>query len=288
MSYLEDFENTLKDVVNAKRLSASKMTKLTDITLKSVEHDTKLVAILYRTHKSLSSTAKVSSLYAFDALARAARSYATKRGIIGDINSSTGNAATFLLKVEGVLDGLFQDMIALDNAEAKEKTKKVLDIWTKSNTFPSPVLARLREIMDSRKETVKNPMPPVTRVETQALPIITTPPSATPSQGPTPPLSESVQSTLLALVKSRFGALLNLSMQPNTTKHRDCSTPRWGSVVATVGFDGKHPKWWSSIAIYNPAPVAKCAAPICDTASSPVSSKQPTTTLFFLTVTRSA
>jgi hypothetical protein len=33
----QDFENTLKDVVNAKRLSASKMTKLTDITLKSVE-----------------------------------------------------------------------------------------------------------------------------------------------------------------------------------------------------------------------------------------------------------
>jgi protein NRD1 len=50
-------------------------------------------------------------------------------------------------------------------------------------------------------ETVKNPMPPVTRVETQALPIITTPPPATPSQGPTPPLSESVQSTLLALLE---------------------------------------------------------------------------------------
>ncbi|KAG1767174.1 hypothetical protein EV702DRAFT_1147761 [Suillus placidus] len=200
MTHLEDFENTLKDVVNAKRLSASKMAKLTDIALKSVEHDTKLVAILYRTHKSLSSTAKVSSLYAFDALARAARSYATKRGITGDIHLSTGNAATFLLKVEGVLDGLFQDMVALDNAEAKEKTKKVLDIWTKSNTFPSPVLARLREMVDSRKESVKNPTPPVARVETQALPIITTPPSATPSQGPTPPLPESVQSTLLALL----------------------------------------------------------------------------------------
>jgi len=61
----------------------------------------------------------VASLYAFDALARAARNYATKRGITGELKSSTGNAATFLLKVEGVLDGLFQDMIALDNAEAK-------------------------------------------------------------------------------------------------------------------------------------------------------------------------
>ncbi|KAG1746544.1 uncharacterized protein EDB91DRAFT_99402 [Suillus paluster] len=178
MNYLEDFENTLKDVVNAKRLSASKMTKLTEIAMNS---------------------AKVSSLYAFDALARAARNYATKRGITGDLNSSTGNAATFLLKVEGVLDGLFQDMITLDNAEAKEKTKKVLDIWTKSNTFPSPVLTRLREIMDSRKESVKNPTPPIARVEAQAVPKVTTP-STTPSQNATPPLPESVQSTLLALL----------------------------------------------------------------------------------------
>ncbi|KAG0709368.1 hypothetical protein DFH29DRAFT_842119 [Suillus ampliporus] len=211
MTYLEDFENTLKDVVNAKRLSASKMTKLTEIAMKSVEHDTKLVAILYRTHKSLSSSAKVSSLYAFDALARAARNYATKHGITGDLNSSTGNAATFLLKVEGVLDGLFQDMIALDNAEAKEKTKKVLDIWTKSNTFPSPVLTRLREITDSRKESVKNPTPPIARVEAQALPKNTVP-SATPSQNTTPPLPESVQSTLLALL----GQAAQAAGQPRT------------------------------------------------------------------------
>lgn len=61
----------------------------------------------------------MSSLYAFDALARAARSSVTKRGITGDIKSEMGNAATFLLKIEGVLDGLFQDMVSLDNSEAK-------------------------------------------------------------------------------------------------------------------------------------------------------------------------
>lgn len=72
--------------------------------------------------------------------------------------------------------------------------------------------------MDSRKETVKNSMPPVTRVETQALPIITTPPSATPSQGPTPPLSESVQSTLLALLEQAKQAAGHPRIQtpPNT------------------------------------------------------------------------
>lgn len=61
----------------------------------------------------------MSSLYAFDALARAARSLVHKRGITGDTKSGVGNAATFLLKMEGVLDGLFQDMVSLDNSEAK-------------------------------------------------------------------------------------------------------------------------------------------------------------------------
>jgi len=77
------------------------------------------VSILYRTHKSLPPSAKVSSLYIFDALCRAARHQAHKQGIVGDINSPTGNCATFLLKVEGVLEGLFQDMIAIGTSESK-------------------------------------------------------------------------------------------------------------------------------------------------------------------------
>lgn len=74
---------------------------------------------MYRTHKALPSAAKVSSLYAFDALARAARSKVVKHNLTGDIKSEKGNCATFLLKVEGVLDGLFQDMVASGSPESK-------------------------------------------------------------------------------------------------------------------------------------------------------------------------
>lgn len=83
------------------------------------QNDTQLVSILYRTHKSLPMAAKVSSLYVFDALCRAARHQANKQGITADINSSHGNCATFLLKVEGVLEGLFQDMIMVGSPESK-------------------------------------------------------------------------------------------------------------------------------------------------------------------------
>ncbi|KAG8220999.1 hypothetical protein J3R82DRAFT_2508 [Butyriboletus roseoflavus] len=192
MAALEDFENTLKEVVSAKRLSASKMNRLTEIAMKSLEDDTKLVAILYRTHKSLPNSAKVSSLYAFDALARAARSLVNKRGVTGDINLEKGNAATFLLKIEGVLDGLFQDMVSLDNSEAKEKTKKVHEIWVKTNTFPSAVLTRLRDILsDVRKENAVNPTPPIDPRTTEALAMSTT------SQATLVP---DAQATLLALL----------------------------------------------------------------------------------------
>jgi protein NRD1 len=85
-----------------------------------IQHDTQLVSILYRTHKALTSTtAKISSLYAFDALCRAARSQVVKKGLTSDSNSEKGNEATFLSKVEGVLEGLVQDMISTGSTEAK-------------------------------------------------------------------------------------------------------------------------------------------------------------------------
>lgn len=61
----------------------------------------------------------MSSLYAFDALSRAARSQVNKHAMTGDINSEKGNCATFLLKVEGILEGLFQDMTMIGTAESK-------------------------------------------------------------------------------------------------------------------------------------------------------------------------
>jgi protein NRD1 len=84
-----------------------------------MQSGSQLVSILYRTHKSLPTSAKVPSLYAFDALCRAARHQVTKQGITGNINDEKGNCATFLLKIEGILDGLFRDMIVSGPPDAK-------------------------------------------------------------------------------------------------------------------------------------------------------------------------
>jgi len=90
-----------------------------------------MVSMLYRTHKSLQPQFKVPSLYAFDALARAARSHALKHGFTGD--AQTGNSATFLLKLEAILEGLFQDVVGSGVSEVKVSINHVaadLPIYT--------------------------------------------------------------------------------------------------------------------------------------------------------------
>lgn len=158
MATIESFEGLLKELVNAKRLSASGMNTLTDKAMTLMENDTQLISILYRTHKTLSPTSKIHSLYTFDALARAARSKVNKLGLSGDINAEKGNCATFLLKMDGILDSLILDMMSSEKPEAKEKTKKILDIWTKNNTFSPSVLARLADIAkDTHKGAYHDP-----------------------------------------------------------------------------------------------------------------------------------
>ncbi|KAJ7759202.1 hypothetical protein B0H16DRAFT_1534769 [Mycena metata] len=201
MAQLTEFETALKEVVYAKRLSASKMNNLTEVALKSMQDDTQLVSILYRTHKSLQPAAKVSSLYVFDALARAARTQVVKQRLTGDINSVKGNCATFLLKVEGVLEGLVQDMLSISTPESKEKTKKVLDIWSKGSTFPPAILVRLKDLLS---ETEKDNAVKITS-DPRSAAVITPPVVAPlPSAPPAPVLDP--QATLLALLTQAASA----------------------------------------------------------------------------------
>lgn len=79
------------------------------------QHDTHIISILYKTHRSLSpkSTQKINSLYTFNALATTAKTMVDK-GVArkGDANAELGAgfATGFLNKMEGVLEGLVSDM----------------------------------------------------------------------------------------------------------------------------------------------------------------------------------
>ncbi|KAF9006109.1 hypothetical protein BDQ17DRAFT_1423815 [Cyathus striatus] len=142
MSTVEDFEALLKDVIQAKRLSASKMQKLTETALKIMDKDTQVVSILYRTHMGTSGPAKLHSLYVFDALARAARHQVNKHGFIADSKSQTGNCASFLLKAEGVVEGVLRDTVLSGNSESKVSGISALLIFSifPTTMFPQPRL----------------------------------------------------------------------------------------------------------------------------------------------------
>ena len=68
---------------------------------------------MYRTHKALPSSNKVSSLYVFDAVARAMKQASKSKSI--KTEAGQGTPTTFLLKLEGVLDGLFNDLSAVSD-----------------------------------------------------------------------------------------------------------------------------------------------------------------------------
>jgi hypothetical protein len=76
-----------------------------------LQFDTYLVTALYRLHRTLPacSQEKINSLYCFDSISRACRSK-VKRGIGARIEK-TGTFAGFLQQVEGVLDGLIEDLV---------------------------------------------------------------------------------------------------------------------------------------------------------------------------------
>ncbi|KAH9036435.1 hypothetical protein EDB84DRAFT_1437675 [Lactarius hengduanensis] len=186
------------------------------------KNDAQMVSTLYRTHKALQPQYKVPSLYAFDALARAARSHATKHGFAGD--SRPGNSATFLLKLEAILEGLFRDMMGSGVSEGKvcqgkygrriapsvlttccgttisgqgEEDSRYLD---QIGYFPPAVLTRLENVLKGDDAPVPAPV-----LDAVIEPVMHSAPPQTalnPPETPTNPTSQaaSVHAALLALL----------------------------------------------------------------------------------------
>lgn len=78
-----------------------------------------MISLMYRMHKGLPAPNKVSSLYVFDSISRAAHRQKSKKAQVADLNSTVGNAASFLVRLEGILDGLVEDMLVHGPPEAK-------------------------------------------------------------------------------------------------------------------------------------------------------------------------
>lgn len=105
------FDTLLERTVVNNRLSGSKVKELQDLALKAVAHDHHLVTSLLKLNTSLppASTARISSLYVFDAIARAAK--AAAKGTQVSTERGRGTPAGLLAKMEGVVDDWIQGMV---------------------------------------------------------------------------------------------------------------------------------------------------------------------------------
>ncbi|KAE8538913.1 hypothetical protein D1P53_005281 [Cryptococcus gattii VGV] len=146
-----EFHSLLQDTLAAPRLSASKVTHLSRLALHNVAHDHAIVTTLYKLNAALpsASQSRISSLYVFDAIARAAKSAVNKGVGKGRTNErGKGTQASLLLKLEGVVaswvDGMIDDGKGGVWVEGREKTRKIVDIWQKGSTFPQPCLDELK------------------------------------------------------------------------------------------------------------------------------------------------
>lgn len=111
-----EFHSLLQDTLAAPRLSASKVTHISRLALHNVAHDHAIVTTLYKLNAALppASQPRISSLYVFDAIARAAKS-AVNKGVGKELTNERGKGtlASLLLKLEGVVaswvDGMIDD-----------------------------------------------------------------------------------------------------------------------------------------------------------------------------------
>lgn len=110
------FHALLHDTLAAPRLSASKVSQLSRLALHNVAHDHRIVTTLYKLNAALppASPSRISSLYVFDAVARAAKA-AVSKGVGTELTNERGKGtqASLLRKLEGVVaswvDGMIDD-----------------------------------------------------------------------------------------------------------------------------------------------------------------------------------
>lgn len=140
----------------APRLSGSKVKELTDQSQRLFHEDTKLVSAYFRLNNNLPpmSQARVSSLYVFDAIARATQK-AGRQGsemlkkleaVVGSWVSGMvddGRGGVWVEGKVGSLSLLQGTSGRRYSCVSQDKTRKIIEIWTKSATFPPSCLDKL-------------------------------------------------------------------------------------------------------------------------------------------------
>ncbi|ANB13511.1 Nrd1 complex RNA-binding subunit [Sugiyamaella lignohabitans] len=172
----EEFSQTLESLLAVKPpgVSGSKIRKLTQLAIGSVQSESVIVQKLYTHFKKTPVANKLGVLYVVDAIVRGLYDEAKKadQNLVSD--APEGTFAGGVAHIAFIIDGLIDDFVdSHQPVEIIEKALKVLSIWEKGGTFPPPLVKKMREKMERELRNQK---------ESDGIPLLsTTPPGSPPA-----------------------------------------------------------------------------------------------------------
>lgn len=148
MSVVAEFESIQKELSTLKPpgVSGSRIKRLTDLAVRSVSEESKLISSLYSNCKATPSTNKLGSLYVVDSIVRVYKDEAKKRGETIDASAPEGTFAAGVYKITELIESIVDDALELlINAGTNQKIGKLVDIWERAQTFEPELLARIKD-----------------------------------------------------------------------------------------------------------------------------------------------
>ena len=144
--YRQDFDAQVMALVDAGRLSSSKMKSITQLAsqnlqvrllgtscgpkshgLPCAQNDAHLVSTLFRIHKRAKPANKIWSFYVVDAISRDCRSSLKAAAVKGKAaSSSKGSAASFLQKMESCLERIFDEIWERGLPEHRVRIRQIM------------------------------------------------------------------------------------------------------------------------------------------------------------------
>ncbi|KAI1622067.1 hypothetical protein EDD37DRAFT_504540 [Exophiala viscosa] len=150
-SAVAELDSILQSMLNLKPpgVSGSKITAITSLCTANIQSESVLIQKLYTHFKKTPGTHKLGVLYVVDSVTRQWVDQARKAGQQPGSGAPDGTFAAGVTRVTELLPVLMNDIIATAPEDQKVKIKKLLEIWERSQTFPAPLLATLKEKLDA-------------------------------------------------------------------------------------------------------------------------------------------
>ncbi|KAF5550621.1 Rpb7-binding seb1 [Fusarium napiforme] len=150
-SAVADLEAGLQAMLNLKPpgVSGSRITSLTSLCVSNIQAESVLIQKIFTHFKKTPGTHKLGVLYVVDSVTRKWLEQAKAQAQTINSSAPDGTYAAGVNRVTELMPVLMNDILQSAPEEQKEKIKKLLDIWEKGQTFPTPMLESFREKLNA-------------------------------------------------------------------------------------------------------------------------------------------